>query len=228
MNNMRTMYGLCAKYGIETDGKTPRELWREIHEAEERKRTEAARRMGVDREDDPDEEYSFGSRGLRVRTEGDDSDLPLSDNKYIGRYHSKEEMERRINAFINEYQHQPVENALVFLPNGDVWFSKGEKDSVLRGMPVSLKGATVIHNHPDSQTQYSFSGNDIDYFCKNQLKTLYGFDHKYIYVITSEDTFIDHLPNEELIEENCHHAETIRKVTKKQKAMSIGYRRYKF
>ena len=44
MNNMRTMYGLCAKYGIETDGKTPRELWREIHEAEERKKTEAARR----------------------------------------------------------------------------------------------------------------------------------------------------------------------------------------
>ncbi len=54
------MYGLCAKYGIETDGKTPRELWREIHEAEERKKTEAARRMGVEREDDPDEEYSFG------------------------------------------------------------------------------------------------------------------------------------------------------------------------
>lgn len=62
---MRTMYGLCAKYGIETDGKTPRELWREIHEAEERKKTEAARRMGVEQEDDPDEDYSFGYRNGR-------------------------------------------------------------------------------------------------------------------------------------------------------------------
>ena len=46
------MYGLCKRYEIGTYGKTPKELWREIHEAEERKKSETARRMGVEVESD--------------------------------------------------------------------------------------------------------------------------------------------------------------------------------
>lgn len=48
---------MCSKYGIETEGKTPRELWQEIHEAEERKKRETAERMGVVNEDEANEEY---------------------------------------------------------------------------------------------------------------------------------------------------------------------------
>lgn len=62
------MFGLCSKYGIETEGKTPRELWKEIHEAEERKKRETAKRMGVVNEDEATEEYTFGHRsGRKVR-----------------------------------------------------------------------------------------------------------------------------------------------------------------
>ena len=56
MNTFRVMYGLCKRYEIETEGKTPRELWREIHEAEERKKRETAKRMGVDGSEDEDDD----------------------------------------------------------------------------------------------------------------------------------------------------------------------------
>lgn len=56
MNTFRVMYGLCKRYEIETEGKTPRELWREIHEAEERKKRETAKRMGVNGGEDEDDD----------------------------------------------------------------------------------------------------------------------------------------------------------------------------
>lgn len=56
MNTFRVMYGLCKRYEIETEGKTPRELWREIHEAEERKKRETAKRMGVNGSEDEDDD----------------------------------------------------------------------------------------------------------------------------------------------------------------------------
>ena len=56
MNTFRAMYGLCKRYEIETEGKTPHELWREIHEAEERKKRETAKRMGVDGSEDEDDD----------------------------------------------------------------------------------------------------------------------------------------------------------------------------
>lgn len=56
MNTFRVMYGLCKRYEIGTEGKTPRELWREIHEAEERKKRETAKRMGVEGSEDEDDD----------------------------------------------------------------------------------------------------------------------------------------------------------------------------
>lgn len=56
MNTFRVMYGLCKRYEIRTEGKTPRELWREIHEAEERKKRETAKRMGVNGSEDEDDD----------------------------------------------------------------------------------------------------------------------------------------------------------------------------
>lgn len=65
------MYGLCKRYEIGTEGKTPHELWREIHEAEERKKRETARRMGVEYLDDSEEELTHGSgKGNGVSLKG--------------------------------------------------------------------------------------------------------------------------------------------------------------
>lgn len=57
MNVLRRLYGLCKRYDIDTAGKSPPELWREIHEAERWKKETIANRMGVVNEDEATEAY---------------------------------------------------------------------------------------------------------------------------------------------------------------------------
>lgn len=75
MNTFRVMYGLCKRYEIGTEGKTPRELWREIHEAEERKKRETAKRMGVNGSEDDDKPLTDEEEAAIIRYTGSKSYL---------------------------------------------------------------------------------------------------------------------------------------------------------
>ncbi len=69
--------------------------------------------------------------------------------------------------------------------NGDVYKVKGAKANVNFGVlgKEKLEGAFVTHNHPESETRFSFSGFDIGEFFEYKLNTLRGSDVKYIYEI---------------------------------------------
>ena len=58
-----------------------------------------------------------------------------------------------------------------------------------------LYNAIVIHKHPKIETYFTFSLDDINFFLENKLSELYGFDHKYEYVMK---------PKEETIYEEIH------------------------
>lgn len=213
MGKSNILFGLCKKYGIKTDGKSQIELWREVNEAKRREARTVARRLGVADELNSLDELLESLSGI--------------ENVYVGRYWSEAEMGRRISSFIKEYQKRDVEYALVFLEDGEVWFSRGTGTSVLEDFPKSLSGATVIHNHTDGETEYSFSDEDYMLFTESGMRTLYGFDSKYVYRFSREDLSIDEAP---LIgEEDAYmHGETIRNVTDNLKKYKVGYRRYKF
>lgn len=138
-------------------------------------------------------------------------------------------MQRRINSFINEYQEKDVEYALVFLSSGEVWFSRGTSKSVLDGFSKDLTGATVIHNHPDGETEWSFSIADYMMFTEKGMNTLYGFDSKYVYRFSREDLSVD---DETVIDSDVdydyQHNMIIQKVLKNQSAYHVGYRRFKY
>jgi hypothetical protein len=86
-----------------------------------------------------------------------------------------------------------------------------------------LHGAIVSHNHPIDETEFSFSGDDIDLFDKYNLKSLRGCDKKYTYELSRNSNEIDdHKDLEPTFENNRHYM-----VIMEAKSMNVGYRRWK-
>ena len=50
-----------------------------------------------------------------------------------------------------------------------------------------LAGAYVTHNHPISETHYSFSYDDLSLFMEYRLPHLTGVDDEYIYIVRRTD-----------------------------------------
>lgn len=61
MGKSNILFGLCKRFGIETEGKDQRQLWKEVNEAKQQKVVETANRMGVVDEDVSSEEYTFSN-----------------------------------------------------------------------------------------------------------------------------------------------------------------------
>ena len=230
------MYGLCKRYEIETEGKTPPELWRELHEAERRKKEDIATRMGVASEEEPREWTTFPkpmrSKGLRARGDAfpdeDETTTPCYDDaKPIGRYHGEEEQRKWLGLFKEKYKDSKVEYAFVLTSDGEVYKSKGRSDGVLDDFPrEKLKGAVVIHNHPTAETEHSFSKADYGLFVGTGMKTLYGIDDKYVYRFSSEDLEVDEPPTVQDNGDDSQHGRTIDKVVSLWDYYKVGYRRY--
>ena len=121
---------------------------------------------------------------------------------------------------------EDIETACVITKDGEVFKCFGTADRVFPDSDLKdkLKGASVTHNHPISETEYSFSENDLRLFIKYELEILRGCDEKYTYEFTR-------VPNEvyemrsifELTEEDGQHENMMGKA----KAVSIGYKRWK-
>lgn len=77
-----------------------------------------------------------------------------------------------------------VENAIVVTQGGEVWKCYGCETAVFidEDLGDKLKNAYVTHNHPDDETSYSFSKNDMNLFYDYNLNTLRGVDYKYTYI----------------------------------------------
>ena len=99
--------------------------------------------------------------------------------------------EKNIKNTLKEYEknikNDKIENAIVITKKGYVYHCFGNTTNVWPDIDLGneLIGATVTHNHPISETKYSFSNSDISLFEKYNLKTLRGIDEKYTYELDS-------------------------------------------
>lgn len=77
------------------------------------------------------------------------------------------------------------ENAVCITKSGRIYHCSGVIDRVFPDYDLGdeLKGAFVTHNHPISETHYSFSYADIFLFMEYDLEELTGVDEEYMYRI---------------------------------------------
>ena len=92
-----------------------------------------------------------------------------------------------------------VENACVITKDGEVYYCFGVPDGVYPSYDLGdkLYGAIVSHNHPDNETEYSFSGDDYGLFYQYRLIRLRGIDYKYIYELSTEYSDVPPDPTDE-------------------------------
>ncbi|PKN96014.1 MAG: hypothetical protein CVU43_22895 [Chloroflexi bacterium HGW-Chloroflexi-5] len=124
------------------------------------------------------------------------------------------------------------EAAVVVTRSGDVYRIDGKKDSVKPDVFGSdLKGASVTHNHPRSETQNTFSSLDLELFSEYDLEILRGIDDNFIYELIKNGKVVDgaalleSINSNELLENQrlYEHLQIVRKAL----AGGFGYRRQK-
>ena len=107
---------------------------------------------------------------------------------------------RLVQSKIEEYTEQIVrddrkENAVCITREGTVYHCEGISNAVYPGYDLGdeLAGAYVTHNHPISETHFSFSYDDISIFMDYKLPELTGVDEEYKYVIrrTEKTTYAE-------------------------------------
>lgn len=104
-----------------------------------------------------------------------------------------------IQSVLKEYETEivdsAIENAVVISRSGLVWKCFGNKNAVYPNIDLGeeLRGAYVTHNHPMSDTHFSFSYDDISLFMDYELSQLKGVDFRYTYIIqrTLETSYAD-------------------------------------
>lgn len=87
------------------------------------------------------------------------------------------------------------ENAVCITRKGNVYHCQGVSGSVYPDYDIGdeLAGAYVTHNHPITETHFSFSDADITLFMEYRLPELTGVDEKYTYQInrTKDTKYVD-------------------------------------
>nr|DAL06341.1 MAG TPA: minor capsid protein 2 [Caudoviricetes sp.] len=133
------------------------------------------------------------------------------------------QVDKELRKFTRDYYNAPIENALVICDNGDIYHCYGVEASVYPDYDLGdkIKNSTIIHNHPEHLTAYTFSDDDVRLFIKYELKELYGVDDKYIYKLSSIDLTVDKLPDEWWHGTTFRHSQIITSASKN----SFGYRR---
>ncbi|HJJ05172.1 MAG TPA: hypothetical protein OIM45_04840 [Clostridiaceae bacterium] len=141
-------------------------------------------------------------------------------------YNDKKEVLKCLEKYEKTIQNEDIENAIVITKKGEVYQCFGNNNSVWvdYDLKEKLNEAYITHNHPENETQYSFSEDDIALFNNYNLKTLRGIDNKYTYELTRDSEEIDEITISDLIdEESGVHALNINRASR----MNIGYRRWK-
>lgn len=107
---------------------------------------------------------------------------------------------RLVQSKIEGYTEQIVkdnskENAVCIIRNGNIYQCHGVAGHVYPNYDLGneLAEAYVTHNHPITETRFSFSFDDISLFMEYRLPQLTGVDDKYIYTIrrTAETAYVE-------------------------------------
>ena len=139
-------------------------------------------------------------------------------------YKDKKAISKELTKFEKYAISENVETACVITRNGEVFKCFGTSDRVFPDFDLGdkLKGATVTHNHPENETTFTFSKDDLKLFMEYKLDVLRGCDKKYTYEFTRNAALIDDEPDDWMNFENFGHANMINQAKK----YGIGYRRW--
>lgn len=133
-------------------------------------------------------------------------------------------IQSELEAFEKSVVSEPVEHAYVILQNGKMYhLTGGQRNVNIEIFGDHLKGAYASHNHPATETEYSFSNEDINLFTERGLKILRGCDEMCTYEMTRNAEQVDPEPEEWMTFENFRHTIMIGLA----KTKGIGYRRWR-
>lgn len=129
----------------------------------------------------------FIERNLSAGYEGN-AEIPEHDPpEYLGSLADMTEdvIQSTLRECETEIADSDIENAVAISKSGLVWKCFGIKNAVYPNIDLGeeLRGAYVTHNHPMSETHFSFSYDDISLFMEYGLAQLNGVDCKYKYTI---------------------------------------------
>ncbi len=158
---------------------------------------------------------------------GDGKEIPLHEEPVLLKkinYEDKDNVLKELKSFEKNAIKEDIETACVITKDGEVFKCFGTVDRVFPDSDLKdkLKGASVTHNHPISETEFSFSGDDFDLFIEYELEVLRGCDEKYTYEFTRDALQIDEEPANWMSFENFRHVNVIQKAQE----YGIGYRRW--
>lgn len=168
-------------------------------------------------------------KGLSAKIGGDG--VPEHDEPILLQtidFNDKEKAIEVLTNFEKSAKMEAVETACVITKSGKVYKCFGVKDRVFPDFDLKdeLFGAIVSHNHPTTETTFSFSRDDFRLFQGFNLELLRGCDEVYTYQFTRDaidvDEYID-LPIDMTNVEDFYHMDNIRLAKEKR----IGYRRWK-
>ena len=89
-------------------------------------------------------------------------------------YEDKDNVLKELKSFEKNAIKEDVQTACVITKDGEVFKCFGTVDRVFPDSDLKdkLKGASVTHNHPITETVYSFSEDDVTLFLEYKLEIL--------------------------------------------------------
>lgn len=115
-----------------------------------------------------------------------------ANGSYIEHINIKD-IDKKLQDYETAIANEPIENMFVILPNGDVYKFVGKNGNV-KADGINLYGATITHNHPRLETQYSLSSLDRIDFYKNEISRYRGVDYKYTYEMNKNADYKEEMP----------------------------------
>ena len=90
---------------------------------------------------------------------------------------------KAIEYYNDKIRNSDIENAIIIDRYGNVYYTKGDEDSVIFG-GIDLTGATITHNHPESNGIVSFGEDDFVFIRDNPgIKELFAVNPEYTYSV---------------------------------------------
>lgn len=123
-------------------------------------------------------------------------------------FEDKYMLQSTLEKYEKEMALQDYESAITILPNGQVYRIDGDHANVDPRKVGNLKGAVITHNHPEEETECSFSEEDFNLFEEEDVKLLRGVDHKYTYVLerdSGEETIVPNNKINSMLEDSYMH-----------------------
>lgn len=121
-------------------------------------------------------------------------DIKDGETKHIGNvdFSDKSRVLKILDAAERKFAGADVEWDVTITSDGKIWVTKGSAGGVdLTGIRSGRKGAYSYHNHLDSETNYSFSEDDIAGFIANKEAYMKASDSSYSYEMRRRSDTVD-------------------------------------